>query len=268
MGVTKEKGSIMENFFYAGGIIGVHCGRFNLNLKLILKIFLIILFLAPPTFAEIKIQPLGDSITENAPTKSYRYYLWFLLKNNGYNVDFVGSKQTQKFPDFDPDHDGRSGWRADQIAASLNGWLKSYAPNIVLLHIGHNDFFQGESVDNVVSDIKKIIDILQAKNPDVTILLAKLIPAKSSGLKRTQLNARIPDIASAKSTVRSKVYVVDHTDGYVPETDNYDCCHPNENGNKKMAQKWYNAILSILPPNSGSTTLLIAPRSLKANVEK
>jgi acyl-CoA thioesterase I len=257
----------MKKFFYKGGSTRFHCGCFNLNYRRILNAILIIFFLSSPTFAEIKIQPLGDSITENAPTKSYRYYLWFLLKNNGYNVDFVGSKQTQKFPDFDPDHDGRSGWRADQIAASLPGWLKNYSPNIVLLHIGHNDFFQGESVNNVVSDIKKIIDILQAKNPDVTILLAKLIPSKTFALKREQLNTLIPGIANTKSTFRSKVYVVDHTDGYVPKTDNYDYCHPNENGNKKMAQKWYNAIISILPPNAGSSSPLIAPKSLKAKTE-
>ena len=258
----------MKNIFYTKRSIHLHWSHFNLSLKRILEAFLIILFLTSSTFAEIKIQPLGDSITENAPTKSYRYYLWSLLKNNGYHVDFVGSKQTQKFPGFDPDHDGRSGWRADQIAASLNGWLKNYTPDIVLLHIGHNDFFQGESVDNVVSDIKKIIDILQSNNPKVTILLAKLIPAKSSGLKRRQLNVLIPEIASAKSTAHSKVYLVDPTDGYVPETDNYDCCHPNEIGNEKMAQKWFKAIVSILPPNIGSQSPLIAPKSLKANVEK
>src|SRR5918996_761850 len=41
----------------------------------------------------IKIMPLGDSITQSiTPLNSYRYYLWHLLLNQEYHVDFVGSR--------------------------------------------------------------------------------------------------------------------------------------------------------------------------------
>jgi acyl-CoA thioesterase I len=92
-------------------------------------------------------------------------------------------------------------------------------------------------VENVVFDIENIIGILQSNNPKVTILLAKIIPSKNPTLKRDQLNALIPGIAEAKTTATSKMYVVDQTDGYEPQTDNFDGTHPNEIGNEKIANK-------------------------------
>ena len=42
--------------------------------------------------ATVKIMPLGDSITQSSTgLNSYRYYLWHLLLNHGYHVDFVGA---------------------------------------------------------------------------------------------------------------------------------------------------------------------------------
>ena len=67
--------------------------------------------------ASVKIAPIGDSITRggivsDSPYPSYRYYLWTMLRNGGYDVDFVGSTiepNFQKFM-FDQDHDGYSGY--------------------------------------------------------------------------------------------------------------------------------------------------------------
>jgi hypothetical protein len=213
--------------------------------KIILSGFLFFSFFAfgenaSASYPTVNILPLGDSITENAPTKSYRYYLWFTLKSNRYDVNFVGSKKTQVYENFDHDHEGRSGWRADEIAVGLPSWLKTYTPDVVLLHIGHNDFFQNESVENVVFDIENIINILQSNNRNVTILLAQIIPAKGSPtLKRQELNALIPGIAREKTTSTSKIYPVDHWTGYDPDAFNYDNHHPNELGNEKIADNWF-----------------------------
>ena len=71
---------------------------------------------APSNYTEIKILPLGDSITANTETKSYRYYLWNMLTTDGYKIDFLGSQKYQIYDNFDPDHEGHSGWRADRIS--------------------------------------------------------------------------------------------------------------------------------------------------------
>ena len=224
-----------------------------------IAIFLIIFFVVSPTFAAIKILPLGDSITVNIENKSYRFYLWKLLKAEGYNVDFVGNKRNQTFDDFDPDHEGHSGWRADQIAESLNWWLNGYTPDIVLLHIGHNDFFQGDTVDNVIDDIGKIIDILQANNPKVIIFLAQIIYPNWKQTNFTDLNSKILTLAESKTNFQSIIIPVNQNENFNPETDTYDRCHPNDRGDQIIAQQWFNAINSILSKISDGK-FLMAPR--------
>ncbi|MEO0768551.1 MAG: hypothetical protein AAFY72_03825, partial [Cyanobacteria bacterium J06649_4] len=99
--------------------------------------------------APLKIVALGDSITDALEGyNSYRRDLWNALTQAGYNVDFVGTRNTARgntpFPDstFDPDHEGRSGWRIDEVVNgrggnnSLTNWLNSYTPDIALVHLG------------------------------------------------------------------------------------------------------------------------------------
>jgi len=69
----------------------------------------------------VKIMPLGDSITQGYRGRdSYRRDLWLKLRKSGADVDFVGSMKnnfmgTPAHEDFDMDHEGHWGWRADQI---------------------------------------------------------------------------------------------------------------------------------------------------------
>jgi lysophospholipase L1-like esterase len=224
--------------------------------KLII-VFLILMVTAPPIYAEMNVLPLGDSITLGAKTKSYRYYLWNLLKSNGYDINFVGSQKTQIFDNFDPDHEGHGGWRADQISASLNNWLKNYTPDIVLLHIGHNDFAYGESIVSTIDDIENIIDILRTKNPNVTILLAQIIHSEASYKYqaqsiRTLFNEQIVSFASSKTTPQSLVISVNQNEFFNPEIDTIDGVHPNDSGNEKMAQQWFKSIVPVLSQTSGS----------------
>ena len=68
------------------------------------KLIILSIFVSIGLYASaIKIMPLGDSITydnsyadlENPRSTSmrsaYRNYLWYMLKDGGFNVDFVGS---------------------------------------------------------------------------------------------------------------------------------------------------------------------------------
>ena len=217
------------------------------------------MFIASPVYAEIKILPLGDSITANVTTHSYRYYLWNLLQAGGYNVDFVGNQINQTYANFDPDHEGHSGWRADEIAASLAGWLANYTPDIVLLHIGHNDFFQSQSVSSTIDDTEDIIDVLQTNNPNVTILLAQIIYPNWVNPKYAAYNALIPGLATDKTTANSSVIAVNQNEFFIPAEDTFDKAHPNDGGNLKIAQQWYKSIVSVLPPISG----LAPPQELR-----
>ena len=46
----------------------------------------------------------------------------------------------------DRNHEGHSGWRIDEIHASIDGWLTTYQPEVVLLLIGTNDVTQDYQV--------------------------------------------------------------------------------------------------------------------------
>ena len=93
---------------------------------LLLSSLLLTLHVSPAAAAD-KIMPLGDSITwddrsddlrTDGEKVAYRYRLWQLLTDAGYEIDFVGSQSTgfDIFPD--AENEGHPGWTDDQI---LNG---------------------------------------------------------------------------------------------------------------------------------------------------
>lgn len=195
--------------------------------------------------------PLGDSITQSSKgLDSYRYYLWHLLINKGYQVDFVGSKHgvgdgSPPDSDFDMDHEGHAGWRADEILTQVHAWATAASPDVVLLHIGTNDLSQRQTVGSTVSDISGIIDELRSVNPRIHILLAQLI-AKAGVPNIAELNARLPSLAADKQQVDSPIVLVDQYTGFDPSTMTYDGTHPNAEGESRMAHRWFEKLAPML----------------------
>lgn len=219
---------------------------------------------------------VGDSITQGGEGQnSYRRDLWNLLINAGYDIDFVGSDDQasgydlvdRDFPDndFDPDHEGHWGWRIDEIINGFGGqgnlsqWLTGYTPDIALVHLGTNDVINdfGNGVDiadstaTTIDELGQVIDILRQDNPNVVIFLAQLIPAVDSDWNAgiSALNAAIPDLIAAKYQSNSPVVLVDQSTGFDASVDTYDTLHPNDSGEAKMAQRWFEAIDSYLTPS-------------------
>ena len=76
---------------------------------------------------------LGDSITQGTSSGvdleefqvSYRKALWDKLKSAGYVINenvFLGTLFSgESVADFDPDHVGHPGWRADEIVTGRTG---------------------------------------------------------------------------------------------------------------------------------------------------
>jgi lysophospholipase L1-like esterase len=201
----------------------------------------------------VRIMPLGDSITQSvSPHNSYRYYLWHLLLNQHFGVDFVGSLHgvgdgPPANPDFDMDHEGHAGFRADEIAANIQMWATQAAPDIVLLHIGTNDLCQRQSVASTVNDIGNIIDILRTVNPRIQILLAQLIgQASSDDCGIPALNAQLPGLAANKTQPESPIVLVDQFTGFDPTTMTFDGEHPNDLGDSHMADRWFETLAPTL----------------------
>ena len=166
----------------------------------------------------VKIMPLGDSVTESFTNAAgYRFWLFKQLKLAGYDVDFVGSVNkafnldTQQsaagptlYTDYDQDHEGHAGFRSDQIEAALPTYLSKNVPDVVLLDTGLNDMLQGRPVAETIGHIDKIVKLLRAANPNVTVLIAQLTPTLVENASVQALDAAIPGYAQAATTAQSR----------------------------------------------------------------
>lgn len=199
----------------------------------------------------VRIMPLGDSITSSVDGQySYRYFLWHLLLDAGYSVDFVGTltgvyKGEPLDDDFDQNHEGHSGFRAQEILDELDTWLNDIGtpPDVVLIHLGTVDMVMGDSVSLTISELGQIIDMLRLRNSKVKILLAQIIPTTNSEWRQRiiLLNAQIPGLAKIKSNHISPVRVVDQYTGFDPVVDTWDGVHPDASGEIKIAARWFAA---------------------------
>jgi lysophospholipase L1-like esterase len=200
----------------------------------------------------LRIMPLGDSITQGY-RDSYRRLLWSALKRAGIEADFVGSMNRgygteSQIVDFDRDHEGHWGWRADHVLAHIDTWAARAKPDVVLMHLGTNDVGGGQDIDDTAQEIARIIQRLRHHNPGVHILLAAIIPVDHERVTQriTRFNEALATLAATVDTPGSRVVLVDQFTGFDAEQDTYDGTHPNEAGNKKIADKWFVAIQALL----------------------
>jgi lysophospholipase L1-like esterase len=223
-----------------------------------------------PVPGALKILPLGDSITDSINGRaSYRRPLWHQLKAAGYAVDFVGrpgyrhSTVSESLLDYDIDHEGHAGSETQSIRSQILGWMDEFTADIVLLHIGTNDLNGGlgrgevpiETVNETLNEINDIIQRIRTKNSSVIILLAKIIPMRH--YDTAIFNDEIDDFVSTRTTAASPIIVVDQYTGFDPELDNYDNFHPNEDGEIKMANKWFQALEPFLTSTTTPLTHLL-----------
>ncbi|MEN6342176.1 MAG: GDSL-type esterase/lipase family protein [Methanospirillum sp.] len=224
--------------------------------------------------ASVKIAPIGDSITHggkeaDSPYPSYRYYLWTMLRNGGYDVDFVGSTTDPNFQKFvfDQDHDGYSGYTTELLANDMDRMLTSYTPDIVLLYIGTNDVLQQVPMNDRMRNIDRIVTSLRQKNPNVRILLAQIAPTSdtfrntNSGLD--EYNDNLLSYAQRTTSAASPIVIVDmNTAWSTTQFLQADGVHPNTEGEVQMAQRWANALVStgmITPAVPTQAPVTVAP---------
>ncbi|WP_394844844.1 SGNH/GDSL hydrolase family protein [Pendulispora brunnea] len=203
----------------------------------------------PTAVKRVAIMPLGDSITAGAHSSTdagYRAELWKrMLGMTGYSVDFVGSNRSGQLPDVD--NEGHSGWRIDQITANIDGWLATYKPDIVLLHIGTNDMARDYNVATAPDRLSALVDKIAADVPGITIVVAQIVPTLYAVINARveTFNDAISAIVRSKVSQGKKVRLVDmyHAIG---KSDFYDTLHPNDTGYAKMADVWYSDLEKIL----------------------
>jgi lysophospholipase L1-like esterase len=205
------------------------------------------------TQAQVRILPLGDSVTSSmAPHLSYRYWLWHLLTDRGFDVDFVGTQWgvangAPAQTDFDMNHEGHLGWTTADGVQSINSIASATVPDIVLLDLGANDV--GDDIPHGVSksNLMTIIETLHAVNPGVVIVMA--LPAPFVGQNRrgmSQLRGANKRAAKIERRAGVRVTVVNLAAGFNPRRDTFDGTHPDESGEKKIARRYFNVLRKLL----------------------
>jgi lysophospholipase L1-like esterase len=217
----------------------------------------------------INIVPIGDSITQGGKVGreeyTYRYPLYYMLREAGYEVDFIGSLEKGLQPEaswpekdgvpFDPDHEGVYGIRTvpalERLPAAMEKWEK--VPDIALIHLGTNDQASvNENPANARKDVAEplaeMIGLLRAKNPEIVVCVAHLHFNAGASLK---IREAVEAMAGELSTGTSPVLTVDMWKGFQPNpeargADTFDWAHPNPAGQLKMARKWFAAMQPYL----------------------
>ncbi len=214
---------------------------------------------------------IGDSVTR---ATCWRDFLWQQLQQSyAGKVDFVGTLQADygcNVSGFDPDNQGYSSSLITEVVANvttartcdpycpnmsnLQTAFASAKPQVVLMHWGTNDVWNGKSSASITSAYSTVIDALRTANPSVVVLLAQIIPMNVTGATCSgcscascstaipALNAAITTFAAGKTTAQAPVLVVDQYTGFDATADTRDGVHPNTQGSQKMASKWYTAL--------------------------
>lgn len=224
--------------------------------------------------AALRVMPLGDSITwgVGSPSgNSYRSFLWNQLSADGHALDFVGSGRNGTMSD--PDNEGHSGWRIDQIAGIADSVLARHRPNVVTLEIGTNDLNGNYQIPTAPDRLRSLIDQITRAVPDATVLVGTVIVSTSGTeeANRPAFNAKLPGIVQAQQAAGKHVRLVDM--GALTAADLSDALHPNDNGFRKMADAFHAGVRAaeaagwIDPPAStgGQVRSGIAGKCLDVN---
>ncbi len=221
----------------------------------------------------LKIMPLGDSVTygiigtNDRDSGGYRTELWNKLVADGLKVEFVGSQSHGPDSLSNRNHEGHPGWTIRQIAASVNEWLNTFQPDLVLLMIGTNDT-RKSSIRTMIDELSALIDQITAHSPDTRLLVASIPPIHPVArpvlisLRAMYFNTAILSIVNSKVAQGKKVYFVDMRSLTVNDLTaslslNLDNgLHPNAQGYHKIANFWHDAILRVT--SNGSTSSIRA----------
>lgn len=197
----------------------------------------------PVSERPVRVMPLGDSITHGLQHPGgYRRHLWQLSRAAGVPLNFVGSQRNGDPYLDDPDHEGHPGWQIQQLDRYVSSWLRIYRPDIVLLHIGSNNYWrQGELPELAPARLARLIDRISAAAPRAQLYVATLIPSGHNDARVRQFNSTLPAILTERAERGVNVTLVDQH-AALTSADLIDGIHPKEQGYVKMAACWWRAM--------------------------
>lgn len=216
-----------------------------------------------------QVMMLGDSVTESTCYPQITDQM--LLAGNHTNFQLVGMEVTSQScgsgaPASVKD-EGHAGYGVTYLpqnstrgACTKSSGCGSYAelqswaaekPDIVLMHYGTNDVWDGIATSTILSAYVAVIAEFRKQNPNVIFFVSKIIKLDPSGCTTCLTNvaalaaALTPAWASSNATASSPIFVIDHYDSSFDPTnaaDTSDGVHPTPAGAAIMATVTVNAI--------------------------
>jgi lysophospholipase L1-like esterase len=235
----------------------------------------------------IKIMPVGNSITAGEhyryppieEREGFRKPLYEMLVDSGYLVDFVGTQKHGERPVTDPDwydwnNEAYPGWKIPDIAEKTADALPLFFPDILLVHVGTNGSSWDSKPGQVMNMLNSINQFSVDNNHGITVFLCKIINRyiTQDQAPTTLFNTRVEQAVAARSGDSIQIIMVDMENGAgIDYSDNLpdssatppyeggdmlgtrypgvplDKFHPNDKGNYKMALKYYQELVKVLP---------------------
>lgn len=176
-----------------------------------------------------RILVLGDSLSEGFGLKSEEAYPALLAKKlraAGLNFQVINASQAG----------GTTGGGLERLPAHLKRSV-----DIFILELGINDAFRGVPVDQIQSNLQKIIDKVKAKNRDVrTVIAGMQLPNYTSDSYVFAFGKMFAELAAKNGAVLVP-YLLDHVAGD-PALNLPDGIHPNAAGQKIVAENVWRVV--------------------------
>lgn len=208
--------------------------------------------------APTRVLLVGDSITAGYTGDwTWRYRLARHLGAAGADVDFVGPYDALSpyhggpdeyvDPAFDHDHGAVGGRRwASTLSAPDVGpaAVAALDPDVVVVMLGVNDLVFGGASGRDVADMASTwITDIQARDPDVDIVLGELTPIAWADV--APANQALAELPAALTTDRSTVALARTSQDYVVEQDTVDYVHADASGELKIAAAMSDALAEL-----------------------
>lgn len=205
------------------------------------------------------IMPLGDSITIGV-NGGYRNDLYTGLRRTNCGVSYVGTQTDPNTRVADKKHEGHAGLTIGDIANSVDAWMASARPNIILLMAGTNDtaWWSAQNADEIGARHSALIDRIRAARPDAWIFVASVPPQapaiiQPNNVDRAVLTQQLDTVirrnVEARAAAGQHVRFVD-VNSVLKTADLYDGIHPTEAAHARVAQQFLESIRAELGPAS------------------